>query len=1162
MKKSDFYRFYCVIAICVIQYTMANAQTSFQSLNYLYGISGTKTVAGIHNREPNTDPDLWTDSITSVSGKTPGLWSGDFLFGSTDVAARWTMIYEAQEAWNKGSLINIMWHTCSPAYVEPCAWDATGVLDVLSDAEWTSLITDGGTLNATWKSRLDIIAPYLQYLEDNGVEVLFRPFHEMNQPVFWWGGRPGPTGTAKLYQITHDYLTINKGLSNLVWVWDLQDFSTYATDLVNYDPGSSYWDVLAMDMYNGDGTNYGITKYNAFVAAAGTKPVVIGECNKLPTSAELTAQPKWGFFMSWAENTVKNNSSANITVLYAALNVVTLDEMSGWVTSAPSAPSGLAASGGIGRIDLTWTDNSNNEGGFTADRSLDGSTWTTVYSNIDGNATSYSNSGLNAGTKYYYRLKSTNSFGSSTWSNTVNATTTAGVAVNVALSKTTTEYPGHTLTFVPSNAVDGSLTTRWVSTKTTWPCWIKVDLGSLYYICQIKINWDNAACATAYKVEISTDNINWTVVKDKSAGGGAGGTPETIDFTTQLAKYARLYIITPLKATNGIVIWEITVNAMTPFPPVASAAAAITSTGFNAQWNSVSNVTGYKLDVATDNAFANLVTGYNNLDVSNVTSYSVAGLNANTTYYYRVRAVNATLTSATNSNVISVATDYGTKISAFAGGNWNTPATWSPSGVPTASENVTITVDNPVIVDINPAVCHDLIINADATLTINAGNALTVNGTLTNSAGNSGLLVNSGGSLIENTSSVAATVYREITDATDDKWHLFISPVTTPLQASATSCFTGALIDKYIEASGEWERMQTNANVTPDCGYSINFLTGTRTLVFPGMLKTCPAAYSGLGYTSVSGHYPSGWNLVGNPYPCGINPALCSVPTGINAFAYVWNGVNYTTLSIGSDTYPGTIAALQGFFVRTFSAINSLTLDNNTKIHSGTFMKNGTSVPDMLKLKITGNGYMDETFIRFHEQATDGFDQQFDAYKLAGIDEAPQLYSIIPNEKAAVNTLPVLTSRKDVSLGLKVGKASTYEISAEGINSFDPEVSVFLEDLKLGTSLNLRTNAVYSFIASPGDIENRFILRIEGSTGIKEQGIRDVEVDALNGNIRINYSGLSTGNIYVFSAVGQLVANSAIHTGETLLHINASGMYMVKVITGKNSVTQKVVVTK
>jgi RHS repeat-associated protein len=69
----------------------------------------------------------------------------------------------------------------------------------------------------------------------------------------------------------------------------------------------------------------------------------------------------------------------------------------------------------------------------------------------------------------------------------------------------------------------------------------------------------------------------------------------------------------------------------------------------------VSGATGYRLDVSTSSTFASYVTGYQNLDVGNVTSRAVSGLAASTSYYYRVRAYNGNGTSA-NSNVISVTT--------------------------------------------------------------------------------------------------------------------------------------------------------------------------------------------------------------------------------------------------------------------------------------------------------------------------------------------------------------------------------------------------------------------------------------------------------------------------------------------------------------------------
>ena len=331
MKLFNCKKLFTLVVYCSILYSPVIAQTAFKSLNYIYSISGTKTVAGIHNREPNSNPRLWTDSISVKSGKTPALWSGDFLFLTDDVKARWTMIYAAENAWKQGSIVNLMWHTCSPANPEPCLWDENGVLDQLSDEEWTSLISDGGKLNTVWKKRMDDIAIYLQYLKDKKVEVLFRPFHEMNQPVFWWAGRKGSNGTARLFQITYDYLKKEKGLTNLIWVWDVQDFSTLSSDLTDFNPGNDYWDILALDMYSSDKTGYTLDKYNACLTCAAGKPIAIGECQQLPTPEELTAQPKWTFFMSWAELTVKHNTLLQIKKLYGSPNVITLEEMPGWI---------------------------------------------------------------------------------------------------------------------------------------------------------------------------------------------------------------------------------------------------------------------------------------------------------------------------------------------------------------------------------------------------------------------------------------------------------------------------------------------------------------------------------------------------------------------------------------------------------------------------------------------------------------------------------------------------------------------------------------------------------------------------------------------------------------------------------------------------------------
>jgi len=307
----------------IIFATESHSQSS-QVLSYLYSISGKKTLAGQHNKEPNADPVKWTSFIKETTGKYPALWSGDFLFEQENIDNRWTMIHEAKKQWEAGAVINLMWHACPPDEGEPCAWDP-GLLNAqLDDKQWIELTTDGTPLNEIWKKRMDEIAVYLQYLEDNHVEVLFRPLHEMNQGKFWWGGRPGPEGTAKLYRIVHDYFTVTKGLSNIVWVWDMQDMSR---DFEAYNPGTAYWDVFGFDVYD---KGYDVSWYNYILPIVGNKPMAIGECAKLPTPAVLEAQPRWVFFMPWAELVKESNTVDEIIKIYSHPNVLTLEEMPGW----------------------------------------------------------------------------------------------------------------------------------------------------------------------------------------------------------------------------------------------------------------------------------------------------------------------------------------------------------------------------------------------------------------------------------------------------------------------------------------------------------------------------------------------------------------------------------------------------------------------------------------------------------------------------------------------------------------------------------------------------------------------------------------------------------------------------------------------------------------
>ncbi|HTR98594.1 MAG TPA: fibronectin type III domain-containing protein, partial [Bacteroidota bacterium] len=88
---------------------------------------------------------------------------------------------------------------------------------------------------------------------------------------------------------------------------------------------------------------------------------------------------------------------------------------------------------------------------------------------------------------------------------------------------------------------------------------------------------------------------------------------------------------------------------------MATAATNTRDTSFSANWNASATATSYVLQVATDTIFRLIVPGYNNINVGNVLTYPVIGLNPSAAYHYRVRASNAGGTSAV-SNVISVTT--------------------------------------------------------------------------------------------------------------------------------------------------------------------------------------------------------------------------------------------------------------------------------------------------------------------------------------------------------------------------------------------------------------------------------------------------------------------------------------------------------------------------
>ena len=166
-------------------------------------------------------------------------------------------------------------------------------------------------------------------------------------------------------------------------------------------------------------------------------------------------------------------------------------------------------------------------------------------------------------------------------------------------------------------------------------------------------NWNASGGATGYRLDVATDSgfTNFVATYNNRDVGNVT-TYAVSGLTGGTTYYYRL------RAYNGSATSgnsnTITVTTV-PAAPTATAATSITAAGFSANWNASTGATGYRLDVATNSGFTSFVTGYNDRNVNNVTTYAVSGLTAGTTYYYRVRAYNGTGTGG-NSGTITVTT--------------------------------------------------------------------------------------------------------------------------------------------------------------------------------------------------------------------------------------------------------------------------------------------------------------------------------------------------------------------------------------------------------------------------------------------------------------------------------------------------------------------------
>jgi beta-glucosidase len=252
--------------------------------------------------------------------------------------------------------------------------------------------------------------------------------------------------------------------------------------------------------------------------------------------------------------------------------------------------------------------------GFQIQVSADANTWTTVNTTTAG--TGGTQTLAVSGTGRYVRMYGTaraTGYGYSLWEFAVHtATSGGGTPTGTPISQyaqvTASSYEGGN---APGAALDGRTTTRW-SSQFSDPQWIAVDLGGNAAVTSVVLSWE-AAYATAYHIDVSTNGTTWNTVYTTTTGKGG---VETLAITAT-ARYVRMS--GTARATGyGYSLWEFqvfgTVDTATSTPPLLSGPTKppattgqfqLTAPGDNAlvtntkrptfTWNAVSGATKYQL---------------------------------------------------------------------------------------------------------------------------------------------------------------------------------------------------------------------------------------------------------------------------------------------------------------------------------------------------------------------------------------------------------------------------------------------------------------------------------------------------------------------------------------------------------------------------------------
>ncbi|MBO7414591.1 MAG: beta-mannosidase [Fibrobacter sp.] len=293
--------------------------------------------------------------IYKRTGKYPALVGVDFLFATGPKASEswYTEVTEkgveiAKELWKAGGIPAFTWHWKDPldqddAFYIQGADNGQGFTTFDFKTAFKEGTTEWDTESAAYKGiidDIDHIADYFLDLQKDSIAAIFRPLHEAGGKWFWWSINSGEEFAA-LYRLVYDRMVNVKGVKNLIWVYNPEGSS-----VTDWDPGSEYYDVISIDIYNNDNdhsSNSGaFEKYKT--ASKSAKIIALSENGPIPDVTNMhNDEAVWSWWMpwysTWGGKWPGQTSDAVWKTNMEDEYIISLEDMPGWDKYTPQTSS-------------------------------------------------------------------------------------------------------------------------------------------------------------------------------------------------------------------------------------------------------------------------------------------------------------------------------------------------------------------------------------------------------------------------------------------------------------------------------------------------------------------------------------------------------------------------------------------------------------------------------------------------------------------------------------------------------------------------------------------------------------------------------------------------------------------------------------------------------